>query len=66
MECHFGFEDTVGETTIHAYEAMLMEVGLYGNLFSHNYDKLQGLVTDNIWFKHFWWYVKRLQIEVCL
>ena len=43
-----------------------MEVGLYGNIFSNNYDKLQGLATDNTWFKTFWKYVKDSQIEVCL
>ena len=51
---------------IHAYEAMLMEVKLYDNLFSHNYEKLQRLATDNTWSKTFWQYANHLQIEVCL
>ena len=51
---------------MHAYEVMLMQVGLYGNLFSLNYDKLQGLATDNTWFKNFWQYAKHLQIDICL
>ena len=66
MECHFGFEDAGGQTIIHLYKAMLVEVGLYGNPFSHNYKKWQGLPTDNMWFKNFWQYVDHLQIEVCL
>ena len=53
MECHFGFEDGAGHMMIHAYEAMLMEVGLYGNQFSHNHKKWQGLATENTWFKNF-------------
>ena len=66
MECHFGFEDSVGYTMIHAYKAMLMEVGLYGNPFSHNYEKWEGLATENTRFKNFWQYANHLQIEVCI
>ena len=43
-----------------------MEVKLYDNLFSHNYEKLQRLATDNTWSKTFWQYANHLQIEVCL
>ena len=53
MGCHFRFEDAVGETMVHAYKTMLIEVGLYGNPFSHNYKKWDGLATENTWFKNF-------------
>ena len=33
-ECHFGFDNAVGTTMMQAseHEAMLMEVGVYGNI----------------------------------
>ena len=43
-----------------------MEVRLYGNLFSYNHEKWQGLAIDNTWLKKFWQYVHHLQIEVSL
>ena len=39
MECHFGSDNTAGTTMIHDYEAMLMEVGLYGNILHLDYKK---------------------------
>ena len=60
MQCNWGFADAIGSLMTHAYEAFLIEVGLYGNIFSLNFKVLGILATDGTWFKHFWllsWYL---------
>ena len=49
-----------------AYEAFLIEVGLYGDVFTRDFDNWGVLATDGTWFKNFWEFASYLKIEVTL
>ena len=41
----------------------MVEVGLYGNIFEHDYDTTYGcLASDGMWWKNFWKIAHYLQI----
>ena len=42
----------------------MVEVGLYGNIFSYDYDSLGCLATDGTWFKNFWEFASHLDINI--
>ena len=44
----------------------MLEVGLYGNIFSADYSVFGVLATDNTWFKNFWELSQLLDIDVTL
>jgi len=64
MQTTWGFDCASGKLMIHAYEAFMIEVGLYGNIFSYDYDALGCLATDGTWFKNFWEYASHLKVNV--
>ena len=49
---------------VHAYKAFMIEVGLYGNIFSYNYDDLGCLATVGTWFKNFWEFASHQKINI--
>ena len=49
---------------VHAYEAFMIEVGLYGNIFFYNYDDFGCLATNGTWFKNFWEFASHLKINI--
>ena len=51
MQCHWGFEGVTSAMLLFAFEAFLMEIGLYGNIFTLDYKKFGCLATDKTWFK---------------
>lgn len=50
----------------HAYKAHLIELGIYGNHFSADSNKLGFLATDKIWFKFLWGYLAYMGVKVVL
>ena len=66
IECHFRIGNAAGTTLMHAYEAMLMEVGLYGNILGLDYNKYKVLATDVTCFKILWQYARHLCIGIVL
>ena len=54
MQCHLGFVEAVGEMVLQAYEAFLIEVGLYGDVLTRDFTKFGCLVTDLTWFQNLW------------
>jgi len=66
MQRHFGFESTVGQMLMQAYEAFLVDVGLHGNIFGYSFARFGCLATDGTWFKNFWEYASHLKIDITL
>ena len=66
LQTHWGFESGTSEMTMQAYEAFLVEVGSYENIFTLDYDKFGVLATDTTWFKNFWELASLLNIDICL
>ena len=64
LQCHWGFEGATARMVMSTFESFMLEVGLYGNIFSENYNEYGGLATDNTWYKNFWEYSRHLDIEV--
>lgn len=50
----------------HAYEDFLIEVGLYGNIFTMDFSQLGLLATDGMWFKNFWEFASHHGVQVKL
>ena len=51
---NWGAKDALGLMMGHCYESFLMEVGLYGSVFSHSHQELGILATESTWFGNFW------------
>ena len=54
LQCTWELGDPAGELGAIAYEAFIMEIGMYGNVFSLPYSEYEGLATDRTWWKNFW------------
>ena len=52
LQCNWDFPGSTGDSLRFNYEAFLVEVGLYGNLFSWDYNKMGGLATKGTWFQN--------------
>jgi hypothetical protein len=63
LQSNWGFENAVSQMMLHCYESFIVEIGLYDNVFSLDYDKWSGLATDGTWYKNFWEYSSTLGIE---
>ena len=66
MQRHWLLANPAGEMMQPAFEAFAIEVGLYGNVFSHDYEKYARLSTDGTWFKNFWETASHLRIDIAL
>ena len=64
LQCFWGFSDVVGTLLHFAFEGFQMEVGLGGDIFTRNFDKLGFLASEGTWFRHFWQYASHLGITV--
>ena len=51
---HFGFKNALGEMMHQAYEALVIEVGAYGNTLSLPFAEYGALGTKNTWFRSLW------------
>ena len=54
LQRHWGFNSAAGNMLQQAYEAFLIEVGLYGDVFTRDFKDWGILATDGTWFKNFW------------
>ena len=61
---HWGFDDTAGNAMMQAFEAFVIETGLYGNVFSQDYKVLGCLATDGTWFKNLWQTLRHLGVHL--
>ena len=50
IKWHLGFEEVVGDMMLQAYEAFLIEVELYGDVLTRDFEKVCCLATDLTWF----------------
>lgn len=64
IQCCWDYDCPWGQLMVHAYEAMMVEVGLYGNLLTQDYDSCSHLATKGTWWKNFWEYADYLGIQV--
>ena len=64
VQCKWDLACSSGQLMVHAFEAMLVEVGLYGNLLTRDYDSFANLATSGTWWKNFWEYADYLGIDV--
>ena len=63
LQSNWGFENAVAKIMLHCYESFIVDIGLYGNVFSLEYDKWSHLATEGTWYKNFWEYSSTLGIE---
>ncbi|KAL7530661.1 hypothetical protein ACHAWF_003466, partial [Thalassiosira exigua] len=67
IQRHLGVDDVAGQMMRQAYEAFLMEVGLYGDVVSLDFEAYGDLVnTDLTWFKYVWEYANILRVGINL
>ena len=66
LQSNWGFENAVSSMLLHCYESFLVEIGLYGNIFSEDFSTWEMLATDGTWLKNFWEYSSLLGIEIQL
>ena len=64
MQSVWGFDCAAGHMMMQAYEAFLIEVGLYGDTMQHSYKQYRGLATDGTWFKNLWQFLDELGITL--
>jgi len=64
VQCKWGFESASAQLMVHAYEAFMVEVGLYGNILSTSFDVAGCLATDGTWFKNLWEFASYLEVDV--
>jgi hypothetical protein len=51
IQCIWGFKDAVLMPLPMGYESFVMDIGMYGNALSLNYDRFSILATNGTWFK---------------
>jgi len=66
LQCHWGFEGAPAETMLWCYENFLIEVGLYGNIFSQDFSRYHFVATKDTWFRNFWELGQYLGVDVVL
>ena len=66
LQQHLGFDDAAGQMMQQAYEAFLMEVGLYGDVLSLDFEAYGDLATELTWFKCVWEYAHILRVGINL
>ena len=47
LQCHWGFDGATAKMVMSTFETFMLEVGLYGNLFSSDYDTFGRTATDD-------------------
>ena len=66
LQCHWGFEGATADSMHWCYENFLVEVGLYGNVFSCNFSQFHFMATQDTWFRNFWELGQHLGVSVIL
>jgi len=66
LQCHWGFDGATADSMRWNYENFIVDVGLYGNVFSWDFSRFQFLATKDTWFHNFWELAQYLGIEVRL
>jgi hypothetical protein len=54
IQCIWGFKDAALIALWMGYETFIINIGMYGNLFSLNFELYSILVTNGTWFKNMW------------
>jgi hypothetical protein len=54
IQCIWGFKDVASIALWMGYETFIMDIGMYGNPFSLNYELYSILATNETWFKNVW------------
>ena len=63
---HWGFGGATGQMMTQAYEAFLVEVGLYGDVFTRDFKRYGMLATDGTWFKNLWELADHLKVSITM
>jgi len=65
--CHWGFlSDECSSAMMMNYESLVVETGLYGNIFSHPYATFGILATDGTWRKNLWQVLDYAGVELVI
>ncbi len=64
LQQHWGFDGPAAELMTFAYKAFMLEVGLYGNIFSLSFKSYGCLATKGTWFHNFWELGDHLKVKV--
>jgi len=65
--CHWGFlADECSSAMMMNYESLVVETGLYGNIFSHSYKTFGILATDGTWWKNLWQLLDYAGVELVI
>jgi len=63
LQSHWGFKGATAEIVMSTFETFMLEVGMYGNIFSCDYERYGPLTTDNTWYQNFWQYCHHLDVD---
>ena len=63
LQSHWGFKGATAEIVMSTFETFMLEVGMYGNIFSCDYERFGPLTTDNTWYQNFWQYCHHLDVD---
>ena len=64
LQCTWGLNGAASNMMRHNYETFLLEVGVYGNVFSAKYSVFCDLIEDGTWFKHLWQLLDMLRVRL--
>ena len=56
--------DSTSNITGAIYEAFMVEVGMYGNMFSISWEEFKILATKHTWYYNLWELCHRLDVEL--
>jgi hypothetical protein len=54
IQCIWGFKDAASMSLRMGYESFVMDIGMYGNALSLDFDRFSVLATDGTWYKNVW------------
>ena len=63
LQCIWGFKDAASMSLRMGYESFVMDIGMYGNALTLNYDKFSGLATNDTWFKNLWELLQEFKVS---
>ena len=61
LQRKWGGKDATSEMTGTTYEEFMVEVGIYGNIFSRSWEELKILATKHTWYYNLWELCHRLK-----
>ncbi len=65
IQCIWGFKNAASMSPRMGYESFVVDIGMYGNVFSLKYDDYSILATNHTWFKNVWELLQEFGVSAC-